>query len=494
MTAERDRLIEVWADWEPLKQATKVGILHARFVRGREIFSFSHEWLGIAEPQAIDPQLVATQGEQYANDPHELFGVFLDSAPDRWGRLLMGKRERLEARRENRQAQTLFESDYLLGVHDQQRIGGLRFREPYGPFLDNRDAFTAPPLARIRELEIASQRVQRDDADDDPEHVRWLQVLLAPGSSLGGSRPKASVIDPSGNLWIAKFPSRLDTYDHGAWEFVAHELASHAGIAVPEARCERFTSEHSTFLVQRFDRTAEGRRLHFASALALLRHRDREEASYLELSHFLLRSGSSANHDLEQLWRRIAFSVCVSNVDDHLRNHGFILADGGWRLSPAYDINTSPAPRGLTVLISESDNSQDLDLVRSVAPQFRIADARAQQIIVEVVQAVNDWRSVAASAGLSRSAQQTMERAFVVAEMHRQKFVVTSSPAKPSTTPMPTADRTKRPKRKQRRSRKDELLFGDVQFNCVKCGLPIGFKSALEREGKGRVCAKCVHE
>jgi len=348
------------------------------------------------------------------------FGLFLDSSPDRWGRVLMRRREAQLARSERRGQRRLLESDYLLGVHDRHRMGALRLRVN-GVFQDDSESLASPPWTSLRELEHACLQLERGDVsnDSDPDNDRWLRMLLAPGASLGGARPKASVLDERGALWIAKFPSERDEEDIGAWEAVVHELAKRAGVKVPEAQVQQFGSRHRTFLSRRFDRTESGQRIHFASALTLLERADgdgaEEGASYMELAGLLMRFGSTAAADLEQLWRRIAFSVCVSNTDDHLRNHGFLLGSRGWELAPAYDLNPDPHGEGLTLNISESDNAQDLELLMEVAPYFRLKEARAVQILREIVSAVRGWGEVATSHGLPASSQRRMARAFRVA-------------------------------------------------------------------------------
>lgn len=254
----------------------------------------------------------------------------------------------------------------------------------------------------------------------EDEYSKWLQMLIAPGGSLGGARPKAGVLDPAGHPWIAKFPRRADSLDMGAWEYVAHQLARTAGITVAEASLRKFTVTHHTFLTRRFDRTPEGERLHFASALTLLNRRDGDNASdgasYLELAEVLVRDGASTARDLEQLWRRVVFNICISNCDDHLRNHGFILEPEGWVLSPAYDMNPDPYGDGLNLNISDTDNAQDLGLAREVTDFFRVSDTRAVEIIVEVTQAVRRWRSVASEAQIPSDEQERLEPAFRVAE------------------------------------------------------------------------------
>ena len=316
----------------------------------------------------------------------------------------------------------LVESDYLLGVHDGFRVGGLRFRiGDDGNFLDNRSQVAAPPFVQLRELEAAVAGLERDQDNTAPAGGDWLRMLIAPGGSLGGARPKASVIDPEGRLWIAKFPSLGDESDVGAWELVVQTLARQCGLNVPTSIAKQFASANHTFLVQRFDRTVQGRRLHFASAMTLTGHSDGDDAdsgvSYLELARVLIDHGAQTNVDLQELWTRILFNVLVSNTDDHLRNHGFILEPGqGWRLSAAYDMNPVPGSSGLKLNISESDNALDIDLVLSVAHYFRVTDDDAFAIMKHCVNVVRQWRKVATALRLSEREQNSMAPAFLLAE------------------------------------------------------------------------------
>ena len=347
------RRIDVYAGWVGLEDAPRlVGQLTASPVRGKEIFAFEYAqtWLTATQGRSsLDPGLFSFAGLQYPRKGRENFGLFLDSSPDRWGRLLMKRREALIARRENREAHRLNESDFLLGVHDSHRMGALRYCVD-GRFMDDRSEFASPPWTSLRELEEASRRILQDDAESDPEYARWLRMLIAPGGSLGGARPKASVVDAAGRLWIAKFPTGQDEHDVGAWEQVVHTLASRAGLEVPGAEVRQFgqagSRGHHTYLSKRFDRTDTGERIHFASALTLLDRIDGADAesgaSYVDLADVLIQSGAQTRTDLEKLWRRIVFSVCVSNTDDHLRNHGFLFGPEGWTLSPAYDMNPIP--------------------------------------------------------------------------------------------------------------------------------------------------------
>jgi serine/threonine-protein kinase HipA len=364
----------------------------------------------------IDPNLRLVRGQQYAPTERDNFGLFLDSSPDRWGRVLLQRREARYAKEQNRPQRRLNELDYLLGVFDGHRLGGLRFRFEDGAFLDDNAELASPPWTSLRELEHASLKLERSPDSEDPDVAKWLQILIAPGRSLGGARPKASVLDPKRRLWIAKFPSADDRVNVGAWERVLHQLAARAGVTVPETTSRKLGSKHHTFLARRFDRTADMQRIHFASAMTLLEKRDGDPASYLEIASVITQGGAQPARDLEQLWRRIVFNMCTSNVDDHLRNHGFLLTPKGWVLAPVYDINPDADGNGLTLNVSETDNSQELELALSIASSFRIKRAHADVVIGEVRAAVRDWRAVAEATGISRDDRERMTPAFRLAD------------------------------------------------------------------------------
>jgi len=418
--ATRD--IHVYAHWEGLPDAVPMGVLSVHRSRGREIYSFAYHkaWIARAGHVVLDPGLRFFGGPQYPTGDRPGFGLFLDSAPDRWGRMLMQRREALIARREGRAVRTLLGSDHLLGVSDHARMGGLRFKlDPAGPFLNDDPALAIPPMERLRELERASLALE-DDGDDAPgdDRMRWLDLLLAPGSSLGGARPKASVVDERGHLWIAKFPSRNDEVDKGAWELVAHELAIRCGITVAPARALRLKGPGHTFLARRFDRSAKGVRTHFASAMTMLGRTDGDDAttgaSYLELAEFLMRHGARTDADLHQLWKRIVLNILIGNTDDHLRNHGFLLRDGGWELAPAYDLNPEPHGRGLSLNIDMHSNALSLGLAMEVAPYFRLSPRRAASTVRALSERVaKDRVPIAKEAGLSRREMERMEAAFM---------------------------------------------------------------------------------
>jgi serine/threonine-protein kinase HipA len=414
----QQRSIFVYADWIGLEQPTLMGILHSTQVRGKEVFSFEYAdaWLQSGNVQALDPDLQLYTGPQYLGEGKHNFGIFLDSSPDRWGRVLMDRREAIVARAEGRKAQTLFETDYLLGVFDGHRMGALRFKEDEtGDFLNNNREMASPPWTSIRDLEEASLRLEDDDADDTLK-AKWINMLMAPGSSLGGARPKASIVDKKGQLWIAKFPSRNDTKDKGAWEKVVHELAVNAGLRVADAMIGQYYSKQHTFLIKRFDRNEKGERTHFASAMTLLGLTDgtnfQSGASYLNLAEFIVQHGAQPNDDLEELWRRIVFHISVSNTDDHLRNHGFLFTPAGWILSPAYDINPEETGTGLSLNINEADNSLAFDLALEVGPYFRVSKKKAFQIIEDVKKSVGEWNRVAERIGISKAEREGMSKAF----------------------------------------------------------------------------------
>ena len=415
---DNKRSISVYAHWKGMDKPFRMGVLTSDRLKGKEIFSFEYEknWLQNGPSQLLDPNLQLYSGPQYLNAEQENFGMFLDSSPDRWGRILMRRREAALARIEKREEQKLFETDYLLGVYDGHRMGGLRFKLTDGPFLNDNRKLASPPWTSLRELEQVSLRLEEDDVIEDPEYLNWLNMLIAPGTSLGGARPKASITDNDGSLWIAKFPSRNDNGDIGGWEIVTYELAKAAGINMAKSKAQKFSSNYYTFLTKRFDRTDVGERIHFASAMTMLGYKDGKNhtdgVSYLELVEFIQNHGANVNEDLEELWRRIVFSICVSNTDDHLRNHGFILTDGGWLLSPAYDINPVETGTGLKLNISDEDNSLNIDLAIDVCEFYRLSADRAHEIVNEVKSAVKKWEKVATNYGISRGEQELKSLAF----------------------------------------------------------------------------------
>ncbi len=408
--------ILVYADWEGLGGPNLMGVLSALHTKGQSVFSFAYEkkWLTKGQALNLDPDLQFFEGAQYLAAGKKNFGIFTDSSPDRWGRVLMARREAVLARTTGKKERALFEEDFLLGVFDSHRMGALRLKtEEGGSFLSGDDRFAVPPWASLRALENASLQLEKDSLADQ-ESLKWLNMLIAPGGSLGGARPKASITGPKGHLWIAKFPSAKDETDIGGWERVAHLLAESAGLDIAKGFAEKFSTKSHTFLSERFDRTEVNGRLHFASAMTLLGRSDGEEgASYLDLAAFITQHGAAPDKDLEELWRRIVFNISIKNTDDHLRNHGFILRPGsGWSLSPAYDVNPVHHGKGLTLNISETDNSLDFDLAMSVAKYFRVSNKKAGEIIDKIKHAVQGWQKIAEHLSLPKSEQGMMANAF----------------------------------------------------------------------------------
>lgn len=409
--------IYVYAHWKGLDGPQLIGILSAHVAKGRKAFSFEYDaaWLKSGVYPLLDPDIQFYGGPQFPNSK-ENFGLFLDSMPDTWGRTLMKRRAAQEAAERGERAKTLYEVDYLLGVLDESRMGALRFKtDPDGVFLDDNKASPTPPWTSVGELQEAASNIENETDNDAVK--KWLAILIAPGSSLGGARPKANILDKENNLWIAKFPAKNDTVDKAAWEYLAWQLALKAGIVMSECRISKVAGKYNTFFTKRFDRE-QGQRIHFASAMTMTGNiedtiRD-NPASYLEMSEFIQNYGTCINENLEQLWRRIVFNIAISNTDDHLRNHGFILTEKGWILSPAYDINPSIDKDGLALNIDMDNNALDYDLAKSVGPFFRLEDKQMDQIIEEVTTPVKSWRKLAKKLGISNNEQELMTKAFHV--------------------------------------------------------------------------------
>jgi serine/threonine-protein kinase HipA len=409
--------VEVYLDVGQIVEPELMGTLHCQPSGKGELFSFKYAktWLHQAEAFAFDPDLSLAEGHQYPSANRSNFGIFTDSSPDRWGRVLMQRRENARARQEQQRPRTLTEWDFLLGVHDETRLGALRFKLPDGAYVDSDTRFAAPPLTSLRELQAASLQFEHHLNDEEhPDYAKWLAQLIAPGSSLGGARPKASVRDEKGALCIAKFPSRQDTRDIGAWELVANSLARKSGIQVPDARALHYAeSAFTTFLVERFDRTATGGRIAFVSAMTLTQRKDGEAgASYLELVDLLQSRGANTQADCEQLFRRVLLNIRIRNTDDHLRNHGFFVNAQGIRLSPAYDINPSIDRNELSLAIDESDATCDVSVAMDAHKSYGISATQAEAALKSVNVAVATWRSEATRFGIARSEENLMAAAF----------------------------------------------------------------------------------
>ena len=395
-----------------------MGTLFVNVIKGYESYSFEYdkEWLKKTELALIlDPELKPYSGRQYPIGKN-IFGLFADASPDRWGRVLMNKRERILAEKEGRKPSKLHDSDYLMGVYDETRMGGIRFKlDTAGSFLsDDKDA-AAPPWTTLRTLEEASRNYENDETGLSE---KWLNQLIKPGSSLGGARPKATILDTQKELWIAKFPSKNDENDTGAWEMVAHDLALQCGLNVPNAKLEKFSSLGSTFLIKRFDRQGD-KRIHFASAMTLLGKTDGASAadgsSYLDIASFIKSCGAQPKKDLVELWKRIVFNMAISNTDDHLRNHAFIFTKKGWILSPLYDVNPVPYGDELSLNINEYDNRINIDLAIQSAIKFGISKSDAKVYADDILNIVREnWEKKAIEYMLTRGQIEKMRPAFTV--------------------------------------------------------------------------------
>lgn len=389
-----------------------VGRLWGRVRKNKEGATFEYDpaWLDNPNRFALEPALAVGPGPFHTGADIPMFGAIGDSAPDRWGRSLMRRMERRRAQSEGQTPRTLHEMDYLLLVDDEARAGALRFAEQQGgPFLRQADVKRIPPLVELPELLSAAEHVVEDtDTEED------LRLLIAPGSSLGGARPKASVRENDGHLAIAKFPRRDDEVSTVRWEAVALSLAHRAGIPVPSARVE-LVADKPVLLLRRFDRDGE-RRIPFLSAMSMVGARDNQAHSYLELVDALRQQGAAPQEDIRALWRRMVFNILISNTDDHLRNHGFLYqGNDGWRLSPAYDLNPTPTdikPRVLTLAINEEDTTASLVTAIRVAAYFELEDGEAREIAAQVATATSRWRSEAAEHDIGRAEIDRMDSAF----------------------------------------------------------------------------------
>lgn len=390
----------------------KVGTMRRHAGAGRERVTYEHDdvWLNSSEAFQFDPTLPLRRGVLHPGANKLMFGTLGDSAPDTWGRTLMRRRENREAKREGRAPRTLHEADYLLGVSDETRLGGIRFS--VGGTFQSPQSKGVPTTVALGDLLAAAQRIERGEESDED-----LILIFAPGSSLGGARPKASVYDQHGNLSIAKFPKELDKYSVERWEAIAMDIAAAAGIETARHELVQATG-HTVFLSRRFDRIRQAGeqtdRIPFMSAMAVTEHNDGDkDCSYLEIVDAINAYGAKPAHDRAELFRRIAINILISNVDDHFRNHGFLWAGKkGWQLSPAYDLNPNGnSIRVLSTRIDFEDGTASIDLLRSVAEYF-VTMVDADAIIAECRAVTSRWRDFAHARGAPPSEVRMMEAAF----------------------------------------------------------------------------------
>lgn len=395
----------VYADFDWLESTQLIGELSCDSVRGSETYAFSYdkEWLAKYGDVFLSEDLQNYTGIQYTRPERDIFACFSDALPDRWGRTLLNRREQIAATDEKRAVRRLTSFDYLMGIDDASRMGGFRFAEtPGGKFINCEESLRVPPLANVRELMRAAHEIELSEEKHLLPSKKWLAQLLHPGTSLGGARPKASVIDEDGSLTVAKFPSRKDDYDVAQWEHFCHVMGRKAGLNVAKTRTIEGEGYH-ILLSKRFDRCSDGRRIHFASALTLLGLTDGDNAStgygYTDIVDFIIQHGSNVEQNLEELYRRVTFYIIVGNSDDHFRNHGFLLTRKGWELSPAYDINPTLADNQ-SLLINRSTSESDLNTLLASAGDYMLSSDKAKSIINEVKTAIKSWRTEARRLGL----------------------------------------------------------------------------------------------
>lgn len=395
-----ERLL-VFADFDWLDKPELVGELCYEKLRGSEsyAFRFDDNWLKFHAGIKLSEDINNYPGLQYTQPGNDIFGCFSDALPDRWGRTLLKRREQIQASEEKRAVRNLSSFDYLMGIDDFSRMGGFRLkRELDGDFINVSPSLKIPPLTELRQLVLASQEVEKSEENDVLPEKKWIAQLIQPGTSLGGARPKAGVLDDSGNLCIAKFPSRKDDYDTGLWEHFSHLLARKAGIYAAQTKVLGGLGKYHTLLSKRFDRTDEGKRIHFASSMSLIGLRDGDNAQggygYLNIVDFILQSCCDVEKNLQELYRRVAFNICIGNSDDHYRNHGFLLTPRGWTLSPAYDMNPT-LNEYQSLLINESSNKADIRTLLESCESYMIKKEVAKNIIRQVQAAVAGWENLA---------------------------------------------------------------------------------------------------
>lgn len=402
------KTIYVYADFDWLTTPMLVGELGYESLRGSDsyAFKFDDNWLQQYGSLFLSADINNYPGQQYTQPGREIFGCFSDALPDRWGRLLLNRREQIMATEEQRPVRKLSSFDYLMGIDDFSRMGGFRFKtDPNGEFINCDSLLRIPPLTDLRSLVAASMEIEKSEEQNHLPEKKWIQQLVHPGSSLGGARPKAGVRDLEGCLYIAKFPSRNDDYDVSLWEHLSHLLAKKAGVISAETSIIPTGDKHHVLLSKRFDRTADGRRIHFASAMTLLGLTDGSDAQtgngYLDIVDFILQNCCKVEENLRQLYRRVAFNIAIGNTDDHFRNHGFLLTPQGWTLSPAYDMNPT-TNEYQSLLITSSTNKADLNILLEASEEYMIGKEEAARIIQEVAATVKDWRKMAATLGIAK--------------------------------------------------------------------------------------------
>lgn len=408
----------VYADFEWMEKPLLVGVLGYELLRGSDSYSFEFDkdWLVKQGSLFLSADINNFPGPQYTKPEKDLFGCFSDALPDRWGRLLMNRREQILAAEGKRPVRRLSSFDYLTGIDDFSRMGGFRFKESKdGDFINCEKTLRVPPLTDLRALVTAGLEIEKSEESNQLPEKKWIQQLIRPGSSLGGARPKAGVLDQNGRLCVAKFPSRNDDHDVALWEHLSHVLAKNAGVHAAETCVVSTEEKHHVLLSKRFDRTEDGRRKHFASAMTMLGLTDGSDAKtgngYLDIVDFILQNCCDVEANLRQLYRRVAFNIAIGNSDDHFRNHGFLLTSRGWTLSPAYDMNPT-LNNYQSLLINSNTNQSDLQVLLQSSEEYMIGRETARQIITEVLEGIKPWRRIAARLGIVKREMDLFAQVF----------------------------------------------------------------------------------
>ena len=408
----------VYADFDWFNDIELIGELGYESLRGSDSYSFkfADSWIKKYNAIQLSNDLNNYPGIQYTQPNKDIFGCFADALPDRWGRTLLLRREQILAQEDSRPIKRLSSFDFLVGIDDFSRMGAFRFKETLdGEFINTTNSLRIPPLTDLRELISASREIEKSENSNNLPEKKWITQLVQPGSSLGGARPKANVVDTDKNVYVAKFPSLKDDYDAGLWEHFCHLMAKNAGINTADTKVLAVNEKHHTLLSKRFDRTAEGKRIHFASAMTLLGLNDGDNATtghgYLDIVDFILSSCTDVDANLCELFRRVAFNICIGNTDDHFRNHGFLLTAKGWTLSPAYDMNPTLNSHQC-LLINSKTNVSDLSVLVNSCDEYILTAQVAKNIINEVVEAIKDWRIIANKIGISKREISLFENVF----------------------------------------------------------------------------------
>ncbi len=411
--------IYVYADFNWLKKVELVGELSMQSIRGKESYSFefSKDWLKNYGSIQLSDDINNYTGIQYCQQNNEIFGCFADSLPDRWGRTLILRREQILAMEEKRPVRRLTEFDFLTGIDDYTRIGGFRYKiDPTGEFINTSNKLQIPPITEIKELVRASNEIELSEEKNTLPQKKWLFQLIQPGTSLGGARPKATIIDENKHLYIAKFPSRNDLYDVGLWEHLSHLLAKESGLNCSESKVIKAGNKYHTLLSKRFDRTADNKRIHYASAMTMLGLKDGCNANtgngYLDIVNYIIKNCCNVDYNLKELYRRVAFNISIGNSDDHFRNHGFLLTPQGWTLSPAFDINPSLS-KEQSLLINSYTAKSDLNILLDSCEEYMLNHNTAKQIIEEVLKGISKWKLLANKINIPQSEQNIFKDRFI---------------------------------------------------------------------------------